>query len=243
MLSDPHLKVAYFEQNSGNIFPNTDIKGGVAITYRDKSKQFGAIGIFTPYKEMNSIKAKAAPKPNESSLADIIYTQNRFNLTVLYKKHPEYQKILGSEGKDRRFRNNIFEKVSLFKEEKESNSDIPVFGVLKNKRVYRYLPEEYIDKEHENFKKWKVLLPRANGSGAIGEVLTTPLIGEPLIGYTQTFIGIGAFDSEFEANSALKYIKSKFARTMLGILKITQDNDREVWRCVPLQSFTPPEPC
>ena len=26
---------------------------------------------------------------------------------------------------------------------------------------------------------------------------------------------------------------------MLGILKITQDNDRETWRCVPLQDFTP----
>ena len=25
---------------------------------------------------------------------------------------------------------------------------------------------------------------------------------------------------------------------MLGILKITQDNDREVWRLVPLQDFT-----
>ena len=25
---------------------------------------------------------------------------------------------------------------------------------------------------------------------------------------------------------------------MLGILKITQDNDREVWRLIPLQDFT-----
>ena len=65
-----------------------------------------------------------------------------------------------------------------------------------------------------------------------------PLIGEPLIGYTQSFIGIGSFETEFEASAAIKYIKSKFARAMLGILKITQDNDREVWRLVPLQDFT-----
>ena len=64
------------------------------------------------------------------------------------------------------------------------------------------------------------------------------LIGEPLIGYTQSFIGIGTFETEFEASAMLKYVKSKFARTMLGILKITQDNDREVWRLVPLQDFT-----
>ena len=36
----------------------------------------------------------------------------------------------------------------------------------------------------------------------------------------------------------IKYVKTKFARAMLGILKITQDNDREVWRLIPLQDFT-----
>jgi type II restriction enzyme len=82
-------------------------------------------------------------------------------------------------------------------------------------------------------------VPRANGTGAIGEILSTPLIGEPLIGYTQTFIGIGSFDTEYEGTACLKYVKSRFARTTLGILKITQDNDREAWRKVPLQDFTP----
>jgi type II restriction enzyme len=58
------------------------------------------------------------------------------------------------------------------------------------------------------------------------------------VGYTQSFIGIGSFSTVDEANAALKYIKSKFARTMLGILKITQDNNRETWKYVPLQDFT-----
>ena len=33
-------------------------------------------------------------------------------------------------------------------------------------------------------------------------------------------------------------MKSKFARTMLGTLKRTQDNSRETWRNVPMQDFT-----
>ena len=92
--------------------------------------------------------------------------------------------------------------------------------------------------DHENIAKYKVLVPRSNGSGALGEVLSTPLIGEPLIGYTQTFIGIGAFDTLNEAKAALKYVKSKFARVMLGILKVTQDNNRATWAEVPVQNFT-----
>ena len=83
-----------------------------------------------------------------------------------------------------------------------------------------------------------MFVPKSNGSGAIGEVLSTPLIGEPLIGGTQTFISIGAFDSRSEAEACLKYIKTKFARTMLGILKVTQDNPKDTWRFVPLQDFT-----
>ena len=36
----------------------------------------------------------------------------------------------------------------------------------------------------------------------------------------------------------MKYIKSKFARTLLGVLKVTQHNPKNTWRFVPLQDFT-----
>lgn len=78
------------------------------------------------------------------------------------------------------------------------------------------------------------MLPAANGSGALGEGLATPLIG-----HTETFISIGLFDTNQEAEAALNYIKTKYARCMLGILKITQHNSSEKWAYVPLQDFTP----
>ena len=52
-------------------------------------------------------------------------------------------------------------------------------------------------------------------------------------------MSIGAFDTCEEADNCLKYVKSKFARAMLGILKITQDNTKDKWKYVPLQDFTP----
>ena len=95
----------------------------------------------------------------------------------------------------------------------------------------------YVD-EHDNLLKYKVFVPKSNGSGAIGEVLSTPLIGEPLIGHTQTYISIGAFSTRYEAEAVLKYVKTKFARTMLGTLKVTQDNKKDTWSNVPMQDFT-----
>ena len=58
------------------------------------------------------------------------------------------------------------------------------------------------------------------------------------MGYTQTFIGIGKFDTRQEAIYASRYVKTKFARAMLGVLKITQDCPAPKWKYVPLQDFT-----
>ena len=237
MLNDEHYKVVQYWANSADVFPTVDIKGGVAVTYWDKNKTFEKIGTFTSYPELNGIKKKAAPTEEINSLMSIMYNQTNFDLDVLLKEHPDYIKGIGSEGKDRRLEKNIFDKIPLFTEEKSNEDDIKILGVIKNKRSYRFIPRKYLDISHENLMKYKVLVPRSNGSGAIGEVLSTPILGEPILGYTRTFLGIGAFDSKEEAGNALKYVRTKFARTMLGILKITQDNPIETWRLVPLQNF------
>lgn len=238
MLEDTHFKVIYHEQKSDKMFPDTDIKGGIVISYYDNKKKFGPIGVYIIFDELNSIRQKAAPSPSQHSIADIVYTQCRFDLEKLFAENPEYKSCIGSKGKDKRMRNNTFDRVPVFTEEKGIGNEYKILGILNNKRTLRYIQAKFVDDTHENLFKWKVLVPRANGSGAIGEVLSTPLIGEPLIGYTQSFIGIGSFESRDEAEALLKYLKSKFARTMLGILKVTQDNDRGVWRMIPLQDFT-----
>ena len=82
-------------------------------------------------------------------------------------------------------------------------------------------------------------MPGANGTGAFGEILSTPVVGSPAIGHNQTFVSLGEFDTEFEAEALLKYLKSKFARSMLGIMKTTQNNQSKItWSKVPLQNFT-----
>ena len=237
MLDDEHFKVLYYEPDSSKVFRNPDIKGGISITFRDKNRKFGAIEVFSPYDELRNINLKvSSTKP--VSIKEIIYTQNRFNLEQLYEVHPEYKQIIGSDGKDKRFRNNIFEKIDSFTEQLSNREDVAVIGVIKNKRCWRYISVAFVDSEHENLDKWKVIVPRANGRGILGEVFSTPVVLAPNQGYTQTFIGIGAFEDEREANHLLKYIKTKFLRTMLSILKVDQHNEKDTWAKVPIQNFT-----
>lgn len=237
MLNNEHLKVLQYEANSKNIFNNTDIKGGIAITIYNKNINYGAIKAFTVFPELNSILSKVNLS-NGASLSDIIYQPNRFKLDILYSDYPEFSSLISSDGKERRLTSSCFSKLNCFTDIKVNDDDIKIIGLMGNKRVWKYLPIKYIEISHPNLKKYKVIVPANNGSGAIGEVLSTPLIGTPLIGYTQTFIGIGSFDTEDEAQNAMKYIKSKFCRAMLGILKITQNGKKEVWKYVPLQNFT-----
>lgn len=233
MLNDEHLKVEYYEQDSSKIFETTDIKGGVAITYRDNNKVFGKIGVFTHFDELNSILRKVIEHNDFSSIDQICYGQNKFDLNSLYADYPEYKNIIGSDGKEKRLTSSIFTQLKeVFNSERTSSDEIKILGVINNKRLFRYISRKYIE-DHLNLNKFKVLLPGSNGSGAIGEVLSTPLVG-----YTQTFISFGAFDNQKEAENCLKYIKTKFARAMLGTLKITQSNKKDTWLNVPLQDFT-----
>ena len=247
ILNDKHLKIIKFEADSSKIFPRTDIKGGVVITLRDTQKNFESVneiyspaGIYIPFEELNGIMKKVL-KNTSGDLSSIIYSPENYKFTdLLHLENPKAESKL-SKGHKYDLKSNVFDKLpDIFLEQAPNSKDnyVKIYGLSKKKRTYRFIKEEYIANKN-NFKNWKVFVPKANGSGALGETLSTPLIGKPLIGNTQTFISIGNFKTEFEAEAAMKYIKTKFARVMLGILKITQDNTSSRWRLVPLQDFTP----
>lgn len=239
MLSDKHFKVLSFEQDSSKVFPNTDIKGGVSITLRDKNKDFGAIETFTSYSELNSMLKKVVSR-TDKFLSEIIYSAFSYQFDeAIHIEHPEIESKL-SKGHKNDISTSIFDKLpDIFTVEKPTSDEVYIkyYGLSQSRREYRWVKRKYI-RSHPNLEKYKVWLPKANGSGTLGEVLSTPLIGEPCVGTTHTFISIGAFDDKKSAENALKYIKTKFSRTMLGILKITQDNPPAKWSKVPLQDFT-----
>ena len=232
MLNDDYFKVVRYEPDSTKVFEKVDIKGGIAITMHNTNMKYGRIIRFTSHDELHTILKKVIEHKDFDSIDKLIYLQNKFNLTELYKDYPEYKTIIGSNGREKRLTTSIFNQLDMFSSVRKNDEDLEIIGLINNNRVYRYIPKRYIE-AHENLYKYKVVIPKSNGSGAIGEVLSTPILG-----YTQSFIGIGAFEKEAEADAALKYVKTKFMRTMLGILKVTQDNNTDVWKFVPLQDFT-----
>lgn len=85
---------------------------------------------------------------------------------------------------------------------------------------------------------FKVFVAEAQGTGAYGETLSEPIVGEPGTGQTDTFLAFGCFSTADEAKHLAEYLKTKFVRALLGVLKVTQHAASSVWAYVPLQDFT-----
>ena len=243
MLQDEHLKVAYYEADSNKVFPglSTPIKGGIVITYRNSNQVYGALQTFTPYIELNSIAHKVRNAPEFKSLCDIVYSRTSYRFTnKMHEEHPEAISKL-SNGHAYDMSSNIFQRLpEIFfnKDPDDGKEYIEILGRDTNRRKYKYIRRDYVNNV-VNLFKYKVYIAQANGSGIFGEALSEPMIGAPSVGATETFISIGCFDTEREAIATSKYIKTKFARALLSILKVTQNGNKPVWEMVPLQDFTP----
>lgn len=236
MLADPHLKVLHYESDGTKIFPHTDIKGGIAITYRDAGKIFGAIENFTSHDELNHILKKVKEKEAES-FSSIVYSQGLYRFSeAFFEDYPQAKSLMGA-GTGYKIVSNVLDKIPEAFTPTPTQNSLKMLGRMQNARIYRYISRKYIA-ENDGIDTYNVFVPEGNGSGTFGEPLATPVIGEPGVGHTDTFLSIGHFSSEAEALACMKYIKTRFARTLLGILKVTQHNPPSTWKYVPLQDFT-----
>jgi hypothetical protein len=156
----------------------------------------------------------------------------------MHKEHPEAIKQL-SKGHAYDMSTNIFERLPqiFFDKKPDDGQDyIKILGRENNARVYKYIKRQYVNSV-ENLDKYKIFIPKANGIGAFGETISSPVIENPGVGHTETFLSIGIFENKEEALTANKYIKCKFTRALLGVLKTTQDITPDKWEYVPIENF------
>lgn len=237
MLEDSHFKVLHYEPDASKIFSNTDIKGGVAITYRDSEHECGAMHTFVPYDELRTILKKAGPESVVDSLTDIADSSNVYNLKNIYSDHPDYKKYVGDGGRHSQLKTNVLNINPIFTDEPTETDDYLVYGLVDGKRGKKYCHRRYLKSDHKSLFKYKVLVPKASGSGKFGDTLPETIIAQPNAAFTQTYISIGMFADKAEALNLAKYLKTKFCRALLYVMKVTQDNLPAVWCCIPKQNF------
>ena len=81
------------------------------------------------------------------------------------------------------------------------------------------------------------MTPKAIGNGDGKTDWVKPILAEPNSVCTETYIILGAFNTEAEAKNLISYTQTKFFHFMLTLKKNTQDALAKVYALIPLQDF------
>ncbi|MCA9765303.1 MAG: Eco57I restriction-modification methylase domain-containing protein [Carnobacterium sp.] len=245
MLNDNHIQNFVYYQNSKEVFPDNEIKGGVS--YFSRNEEYTGEANITIHTE-NGEKIKRKDFLNTANSGTLI-VYNELGAIVKkiksFEKHDfePVSKIISSL-KPYGLRTDFFRDpqkygITRATNEKQSSDDMKVYGLGEGqKRIHKFISrDEHLIKGHDSIDTWKVFSPYAYGNGSFGESIPNPFIGEPGDIVTETFLRFGNFDNELEAESLLKYIKTKFFRVLVSILKVTQ-HSTTTYGYVPLQDFS-----
>ena len=115
-------------------------------------------------------------------------------------------------------------------------------GYLKlyaNKHVGYISPDDITD-TNKLIGKHKVFISSAYNAGDTypHQIINKPFYGEPNSCCTETYIAIGPFGSKAEAENAISYMKCRFFRFLVLLLKISQHAAQKVYSLVPMQDFS-----
>lgn len=230
MLTDGHIRKLVDFSRMEKVFPGVvDFEGGVCYFLWDRDnpgpcevtffaddeaigpvqRQLDEFDIFIRDVRALAILKKVAAH-NEPSITDILAVDKEFGMTSNYAG------------------------VRLHKGPK----DIAVHHVRNNKRRIGGMRRADIPKSRHLIDTWKVLIPKAYGErGAIpAHVLGPMYVAAPPSACTQTFLFV-YLDSEGAANSAMSYLRTRFARFLISLRKITQDATRATYTWVPQQTW------
>jgi hypothetical protein len=241
MLKDDRLKTIEDFPDSNDVFPGTQIKGGICFFVWDRDNP-GLCSVRTHFKGQESSAVK------RSLLEPGLDVFIRYNEAI-----PILKKITKIE-------TGSTASLSLPEEKQfmQLVSAIGAFGLpstfqgRSTKRpgdvlVYRnggtgYIARSELTKETHVINKWKVFIPRA-GSGS--DAFPHPILGKPFLGSpgsvsSWTYMYIGPFKSKAEASNVISYITTKIFRFLVLLHKPSQDATKGVYAFVPLQDFTKP---
>ncbi len=106
-----------------------------------------------------------------------------------------------------------------------------------------YAARDEVETGTELIDKWKIYVGRAapgtgNRDTYPHRILSTPFIGEPGSICSETYLCIGPFDTQAEAESALSYLSCRLTRLLILLHKPSQDTTRKVYTFVPTQDWT-----
>lgn len=235
-LNDVHFTLIHDYENDQEIFPNTDIGGGIMYFLWDKNYN----GQLDYYMHNNVAITKTKRYLNTG---DSIIIRDYNSSIIVKKSHSEHSFMeLVSSQKPFGLRADIIRtKPEYFSNIQTRENEIKFFA-WDGVPTIKFISKKNLKNSYA-VEKWKVFLsktadPPIRFGRENNEILRKPFLGEPNNACSETYIMVGPFNNDFEAKACLKYIKTKFLRFLVLQKKKTQNVSKEVFEFVPLQDFT-----
>ncbi len=224
MMSSTKIKSLKYFQNASQVFPTVDINGGVCFLHYDKDHT----------EETNFTDGKYVQNVNFSEF-DII-PDDPLAFELIRKIQSKWNgKFVGDVAWARKpfgLETNFFQKNKDLGE-----TDPNGIPCLSRGRLIKYAARDKITKNIDKIELWKVSAA-AVWSGSKGKRRSTIALNQICILdqgciTTETYNIIDVFSKKEQAENFEIYLKTDFARYLLGLRKLTQHIPRNRWNWVP----------
>ena len=239
MIRDKHIikLVDYFDASA--CFPNVEIKGGVCYFLWNKSVEDKCEIITHIDNSILQSHRYLCENSDEFFIRDNRLISIKEKVAVLAE--PTFNTLVSSM-KPYGIRGDAFkdtEKYGLPEFSSEVIEDgYSIIGLNeKLRRVVKYMGKDYPLPKRDMLHDYKIFITRNYGIGELGEIPSSPVLAEPGMACTETFVQIGPFSNQQEMENCFSYMKTKFFRLMVGIRKHDQGAGKSVYSLVPLQDF------
>ncbi|MFT4180820.1 MAG: Eco57I restriction-modification methylase domain-containing protein [Rhizobium sp.] len=235
MLNDRHLSALVDYHNAAEMFPSVGINGGISYFLWDSEHNGdcavttvrGGVEFGPHWRNLNEYDVFIRDIRAVDVLRKVLaFAEPAFS--VIVSPRDPFGPALSSNFKDYR--------------SKPNEGDLQIHLNIGTKRETAWVSPHYVTKSDHLVDVWKVLIPKA-GSGREREksgvdlVLGPPLVAAPGSVCTLTYVVAGPLASKEEADSVHSYLRTKFARFLVSLRKISQDAPRGVYAFVPQQSW------
>lgn len=242
MLSDERVRSIHDYLSASDVFPGVGLKGGVCYFLWNRETA-GQCRVTTHFKDWPDT---TATRPLLEKGADVFI---RFNEGVSILK-----KVMAVETKQedsfllphgKRFETLVssrkpFGLDTTFKgKSTKSSGDLLIY----QNGGSGYAPRSAIAAGAHLVDKWKIFIGyAAPGTGNKDtyphRVISTPFLGEPGSISSETYLAIGPFDSQADAEGALSYLTCRLTRLLIQLRKSSQHVTGKVYSFVPTQDWS-----
>jgi len=239
MLNDDRIRVLHDFINASDCFPGVEIKGGVSYFLWDRDNR-GLCKIHT-YDDGKMVSKLERPLLEEDTSTFIRYNEAIPILKKIFRlKEDSFSAIVSANdpfGFDIRIKNSMKRVKPKFKNKPFQGSVVFYYNGWKRNGL-GYIENKYIRKNIDWIGRYKLLVPKAVGSGNSKTDRIKPIFPVRNSCCSETYIVIDPLQSQQEVENVESYINTKFFHFLVTLKKNTQEARRSVYEFVPMQDFS-----